>query len=132
MTEVMMRDDENHEPLLIRSFVSQLMVGSFVYKFIHMLATTYAHNKTGTVPKHGILSRFYTWCDQQNEYRLFWLGFIITSHGCVFTPFSLLSIFALGYQFPLLIVVIAAMGMTLVQTWQLCQHALPFLSLRSA
>ena len=62
----------------------------------------------------SIVSRFTTWCSGQEKYRLGWLAIIITLHGCILTPITVLAIVLSGNNFVLWGVAIGAMTMALV------------------
>jgi hypothetical protein len=59
-------------------------------------------------------SLFFNWCKSQEPYRFGWLAVIITGHGCVITPFTLLSIMFSGNSPVYWAFAIAAMTMTVV------------------
>jgi hypothetical protein len=67
-----------------------------------------------TEKNQSLLSRFITWCNGQEKYRLGWLAIIITLHGCILTPITVLAIVLSGNNFVLWGVAIGAMSMALV------------------
>jgi len=67
-----------------------------------------------TERKQSVLSRFITWCTDQEKFRFGWVAAIIAIHGCVLTPITVLAI-ALGTNhIAYWGVAIAAMAMALV------------------
>ena len=45
-----------------------------------------------TERKQSILSRFFEWCNDQEEFRFGWVAAIIAIHGCVLAPITVLAI----------------------------------------
>ena len=66
------------------------------------------------IKTQSIVSRFITWCNGQEKYRLGWLAIIITIHGCILTPITVLAIVLSGNNFVLWGIAIGAMTMALV------------------
>ena len=64
--------------------------------------------------KQSFLSRFITWCNGQEKYRFGWLAVIITVHGCILTPLTVLAIVSGGNNFVFWGIAICAMAMALV------------------
>jgi hypothetical protein len=62
----------------------------------------------------SVLTRFTNWCNRQEKYRFGWLAIIITIHGCILTPITILSIALCGNNFVLWGIAIGAMAMSLV------------------
>jgi hypothetical protein len=62
----------------------------------------------------SVLTRFITWCNGQEKYRLGWLAIIITLHGCILAPVTVLSIALGGNNFVLWGIAIGSMAMALV------------------
>ena len=62
----------------------------------------------------SVFSRFMTWCNNQQENRLLWLGIALAGHGCVITPLSIMAVLLAGSNLFLFIVVLVAMGLSLV------------------
>ena len=62
----------------------------------------------------SLLTRFITWCKAEEESRLLWLGIILTAHGCIITPLTVMVVMFNGNNLYLFVLAIAAMGMTLV------------------
>jgi hypothetical protein len=67
-----------------------------------------------TERKRSLISRFFAWCETQEESRLLWLGIIVGGHGCVITPLTLLFIMLAGNPVIFWPFAIAAMTMALV------------------
>ena len=67
-----------------------------------------------TAARSSIFSRFMTWCNNQEKYRLGWLGAALTIHGCVLTPITLFAIILSGTNFALYIAALVAMMVTVV------------------
>ena len=76
----------------------------------HSIHPAYLSN----VKNHSFLSQFITWCNGQEKYRFGWLGVIITVHGCVITPLTVLAIVFSGNNFVFWSIAIGAMAMALV------------------
>ena len=66
------------------------------------------------VKKHSFLSQFITWCNGHEKYRLGWLAVIITVHGCILTPLTVLAIVSGGNNFVFWGIAIGAMAMALI------------------
>jgi hypothetical protein len=62
----------------------------------------------------SLYGKFMTWCENQQEDRLLWLGIALTSHGCVITPITILFIVIAGLSFPLFMIALLSMTMALV------------------
>jgi len=62
----------------------------------------------------SLLSRFMTWSDAQQHNRLLWLGIILSFHGCILTPLTVIAVLLAGTNLTLFIVAIVAMGLSLV------------------
>lgn len=69
---------------------------------------------TARTTKSSLFSRFFAWCNSQEDYRFGWLGGIIIVHGCVLTPLTLIAIILSGSYLTLFIAAIVAMGISLV------------------
>jgi hypothetical protein len=73
---------------------------------------TSAYNDTAvSVP---ITKRFMNWCTRQEENRLMWVGIALASHGCIFTPLTVMAVVFTGTNMILFMLSIIAMGITLV------------------
>ena len=66
------------------------------------------------VKKESLLSRFFAWCEGQEKYRFGWLAVIITVHGCVLTPLTVLTLVSTGNHIAFWGITIGAMAMALV------------------
>jgi len=64
--------------------------------------------------KQSFLSQFITWCNGQEKYRFGWLAVIITIHGCILTPVTVLAIVLSGNNFVFWGIAIGAMAMALI------------------
>ncbi|MGZ8558138.1 MAG: hypothetical protein ACXWWC_07395 [Chitinophagaceae bacterium] len=64
--------------------------------------------------KHSILSQFISWCNSQEKYRFGWLAVILTLHGCVIIPLTVLAIVLSGNSFIFWGIAIGAMAMSLI------------------
>jgi hypothetical protein len=64
--------------------------------------------------KRSLVSRFFAWCESQEEERLLWLGIVVGGHGCVITPLTLLFIALSGNHTIFWPFAIGAMAMALV------------------
>lgn len=62
----------------------------------------------------SLLSRFVTWSSSQQANRLLWLGIILSFHGCILTPLTVMAVLLAGNNFTLFMIAFAAMGMSLV------------------
>ena len=62
----------------------------------------------------NLWSRFINWCKGQQHNRLLWLGIALAAHGCVLTPITVLIVMLAGANFSLVVLALAAMGMSLV------------------
>ena len=67
-----------------------------------------------TRSSESIFSRFMTWCNNQQENRLLWLGVALAGHGCVITPLSIMAVLLAGTNLFLFVTVLVAMGLSLV------------------
>jgi hypothetical protein len=64
--------------------------------------------------KLSLAKRFFAWCNNQDKNRLPWLAVILTGHGCIITPLTVMVIMITGNNPILWITAFAAMGMCLV------------------
>ena len=55
-----------------------------------------------------------TWCNNQQEDRLLWLGIALVGHGCVITPLTIMAVLLAGTNLFLFVTALVAMGMSLV------------------
>lgn len=79
-----------------------------------ILQQSYAPSYTPAIRKPSILTRFMTWCKNQNDNRFVWLAVILFAHGCFFTPLTLFVIVTTGNNPVAMPFAIAAMGMALI------------------
>ena len=69
---------------------------------------------TQTISKESAWTRFINWCKDQQENRLLWLGIALAGHGCILTPITVMIVLFGGLNFPLFMLAMIAMGMSLV------------------
>lgn len=79
-----------------------------------VLQQSYAGRYTQTIQKPSIWTRFITWCKNQEESRLLWLGIALTAHACFITPLALFVVMYTGNSILFFAFAIAAMAMVLV------------------
>jgi hypothetical protein len=81
-----------------------------------MQTISLTHNATHyDAQKHApVFSRFITWSDAQQGNRLLWLGLILSLHGCIITPLTVMAVLLAGTNLTLFMVTIIAMGISLV------------------
>jgi hypothetical protein len=60
------------------------------------------------------VTSFLNWAEKQNDNRLTWLAVALASHGCFFTPFTVMAVMTTTYNFALFMTAIAAMALALV------------------
>jgi len=78
------------------------------------LQQTYSPAYSVIEKKQSLLSQFISWCDGQEKYRFGWLAAIITIHGCVLAPITVLTIALTGNNFIFWGITIAAFAIALV------------------
>jgi hypothetical protein len=64
--------------------------------------------------RQSIFSRFVAWCDEQEKFRFGWVAAIITIHGCVLAPITVLTVMLGSNHMAYWGVAIGAMAMALV------------------
>ena len=64
--------------------------------------------------RQSILSRFIAWCNEQEKFRFGWVAAIITIHGCVLAPITVLTVMLGSNHMAYWGVAIGAMAMALV------------------
>lgn len=70
---------------------------ALLYKLTIMKAIQHVYSpKLSVERKKSIVSRFFAWCQSQEEQRLLWLGVILGGHGCVITPITVLFVVMAG------------------------------------
>jgi len=67
-----------------------------------------------TRSSESIFSRFITWCNNQQEDRLMWVGIALAGHGCEITPLTIMAVLLAGTNLFLFVTVLVAMGLSLV------------------
>jgi hypothetical protein len=82
--------------------------------FMQTLQPSYSPAYSRAAKKESLVSRFFTWCDGQEQYRFGWLAAIITVHGCVLTPLTVLTLVSTGNNFVFWGMTIGAMAMALI------------------
>jgi hypothetical protein len=66
------------------------------------------------ISKTSIFTRFFNWCEAQQESRLLWLGIALAAHGCIITPFTVFAVIIAGTNLTLFMLAIISMGIALV------------------
>ena len=64
--------------------------------------------------KQSVITQFLAWCKGQEENRLAWLAVILTVHGCVLSPATVLLIVSGNNSIILWSMAICAIGMSLI------------------
>ena len=62
----------------------------------------------------SIFKRFIIWCESQQQNRLSWLAIVITGHGCILTPLTVMAIVLAGINMVTLMLAMVAMTMAMV------------------
>jgi Mg2+ and Co2+ transporter CorA len=62
----------------------------------------------------SLFSRLITWCEGQEKFRFGWVAAILTIHGCVLAPITVLTITLGGNHFAFWGVAIGAIAMALI------------------
>ncbi len=62
----------------------------------------------------SLWARFITYCKNQENNRLLWLGIILAAHGCILTPITVAVTLAAGPNFVLFMAGIVSMAIALV------------------
>jgi hypothetical protein len=75
---------------------------------------TYQLTRSRAEEKPSLVQRFFAWCKNQDENRLTWLAVILTGHGCIITPLTVMFIMLTGNNPVFWPIAIGAMGMCLV------------------
>ena len=65
---------------------------------------TAAVTRLSQIKQPSLVGKFMSWCQDQQEDRLLWLGIALAGHGCVMA----------GLSFPLFMIALLAMTMALV------------------
>lgn len=79
-----------------------------------VLQQTYSQPYTQEAQNASIWTRFITWCKNQEESRLLWLGIVLASHACFFAPLTLFVVMYTGNNILFFGFAIAAIGMALI------------------
>jgi hypothetical protein len=89
---------------------------SLLYKIIHMqVVHQYQPEITlSKAPVTTLIDKFLTWCASQENNRLLWLAIIVTGHGCILTPITVMIVMLTGSSFALYALALAAMAMSLI------------------
>jgi len=66
------------------------------------------------VVNQNLFTKFLNWCENQEEMRIFWLGFGLILHGCFLTPLAFLTVVYSGANFFLLVSVMFSMAAVLI------------------
>ena len=74
------------------------------------ISTTY----TGKVSGPSIVTKFFKWAEDQEQYRFGWVAGILAGHGCILTPITLFAIILSGSNLAFFITAIVAMMASLV------------------
>ena len=82
--------------------------------FMQTIQPIYHPAYSRAAKKESLVARFFTWCDGQEQYRFGWLAVIITIHGCVLAPLTVLTVVSAGNNFAFWGITIGAMAMALV------------------
>src|ERR1041385_1620361 len=67
-----------------------------------------------SVAKTSVIQKILIWCKDQERNRLLWLAAMLTIHGCVITPITILLITLAGNSIILWPFAMLAMAMTVV------------------
>jgi hypothetical protein len=78
------------------------------------LQHTYHPSYVAEKKKQSFISRFFSWCQTQEQYRFGWLAAIITIHGCVLTPLTVLIVTSGDNHIAYWGMAIGAMAMALI------------------
>lgn len=124
MTNVEDGNDFHQVAAFFRSFeqvtpvIDQIMNSWQFYalNFLRMktIQTAYSVTDYNIERKKGLVSRFFNWCQKQEEYRMGWLAGTLTGHGCILTPLTILFVILAGNNLVFWPLIIGAMGMSLV------------------
>ena len=71
-------------------------------------------NQISRTTSPSVFSKFISWCNGQEKYRLGWLGIILAVHGCALTPITLFAVVLTGTNFVFYIATLVAMAMAVV------------------
>lgn len=79
-----------------------------------MKAITLTQTSSNYQSRVSLLSKFFRWSIGQEKNHLLWLGVILTLHGCIITPLTVMAVLLAGTNLALFVIAIVAMGMSLV------------------
>jgi len=82
--------------------------------FMQTIHPSYNPAYSRAANKESLVTRFFTWCEGQEQYRFGWLAAIITIHGCVLTPLTVLTLVSTGNNITFWGIAIGAMAMALI------------------
>jgi hypothetical protein len=74
------------------------------------ISTTYSEVSNNT----NIWTKFMTYCKEQENNRLMWVGIVLAAHGCILTPITVMITYFAGQNFTLFMTGMVAMGIALV------------------
>ena len=77
--------------------------------FNQTIATSYTRKN-----QSSLLNKFMGWCEDQQKNRLLWLGVVLSAHGCIITPLTIMAVLLAGTNLVLFILALVAMGASLV------------------
>ena len=83
-------------------------------KDMETLQQIYHASYVETAQRESVISKFFSWCKNQEPYRYGWLAAIIALHGCVLSPITVLMIGLGGNDLVLWGMAIGAMGVSLI------------------
>ncbi|CAN5738147.1 hypothetical protein BH11BAC4_BH11BAC4_16130 [soil metagenome] len=90
----------------------------------------YAENYPASLSKTSFITRFLSWCNAQENDRLFWVGFALVSHGCIITPLTIIAIMFTGAGVAIIPFGIAMLSMVMVLVTNLAalptKYTIPF------
>ena len=66
------------------------------------------------ISRPSIFTKFFKWCEAQQESRLLWLGIALAGHGCILTPMTVFAVLIAGNSMTLFMLAIVSMGIALV------------------
>ena len=84
------------------------------FPYMQTIQPSYNPAYSRAAKKETLVARFFNWCDGQEQYRLGWLAVIITIHGCVLTPLTVLTLVSTGNNIAFWGITIGAMAMALI------------------
>lgn len=64
--------------------------------------------------KPSYLTQFFKWAEEQNGARFIWLGAALLLHASFLTPFTVMAVMFTSNSFPLVMIALGAMGLSLV------------------